>query len=251
MSEARLFDPDVLNRPVECWYPQLKGTTGYRYGCRCARCVAGKAGEGRRVLSSVCATDGCANLRHKHRRHCLACRPLRACRYPGCSEPARSVQGARYCDEHATSIGYVLTGREPFAERRCVGCDQTFAAVRGKWSETSLTWHEFCGECRVLSPLSLTRLRAHHVPAETIRAWLRCGDRLPCAVCGTRLSRRSASASPVIDHDHTCCPGGTSCGACIRGVTCQPCNTMVGYFEAMRRRDLFDAVAAYVNGAAA
>jgi hypothetical protein len=27
-----------------------------------------------------------------------------------------------------------------------------------------------------------------------------------------------------IDHDHDCCPGSYTCGKCVRGVLCAPCN---------------------------
>jgi Recombination endonuclease VII len=33
-----------------------------------------------------------------------------------------------------------------------------------------------------------------------------------------------------IDHDHDCCRGSTSCGTCIRGIACDPCNRGIGYF---------------------
>lgn len=41
-----------------------------------------------------------------------------------------------------------------------------------------------------------------------------------------------------IDHDHGCCPGGTSCGNCVRAVVHRRCNLIVGHYESGTLRDL-------------
>ena len=55
-----------------------------------------------------------------------------------------------------------------------------------------------------------------------------------CAICG----RVSGGAFLSIDHDHGCCPGGGSCGECIRGLLCGACNRGIGYLgdDAQRLR---------------
>jgi hypothetical protein len=48
-----------------------------------------------------------------------------------------------------------------------------------------------------------------------------------CAVCARPLP----ATRYHIDHDHSCCPGNAaSCGRCVRGILCGPCNTGLGQF---------------------
>lgn len=42
-----------------------------------------------------------------------------------------------------------------------------------------------------------------------------------CYLCGT-----GTTAKWVVDHDHDCCPGPRSCGACVLGIACHECNTL-------------------------
>lgn len=47
-----------------------------------------------------------------------------------------------------------------------------------------------------------------------------------CAIC-----RRATGATKrlAVDHDHSCCPGPTSCGRCVRGLVCGPCNDVLAH----------------------
>lgn len=48
-----------------------------------------------------------------------------------------------------------------------------------------------------------------------------------CAICKRPPTYKRKFLS--VDHDHTCCPGRTCCGKCVRGLICQPCNHMLGH----------------------
>ena len=62
----------------------------------------------------------------------------------------------------------------------------------------------------------------------TTLAWIQlfesqgCG----CAVC-KRMDPTDKNGWQT-DHDHSCCPGKKSCGRCVRGILCGPCNKGLG-----------------------
>jgi hypothetical protein len=48
-----------------------------------------------------------------------------------------------------------------------------------------------------------------------------------CAGCGR--AQVEFIKTFCVDHSHNCCSGKKSCGKCIRGLLCVPCNLILGY----------------------
>ena len=61
---------------------------------------------------------------------------------------------------------------------------------------------------------------------EALRAPLRRNSKgqYICPLCDRNQAR-------CVDHDHDCCSGKVSCGRCVRGLICSPCNKFLGHLR--------------------
>jgi hypothetical protein len=150
----------------------------------------------------------------------------RICKNPNCRRTFdRAVGGARYCSPACRNEWHLRAS--PQVSTVCPR-DGNLHTNRNQW--------QLCGDCfRVISGV-FHRLAAHHVPAAMVLALIDdptchvsgCGVNLLIPVAG--LATKGNARVPLhVDHDHACCPGGPSCGHCIRGLICHWCNHMLGH----------------------
>lgn len=116
--------------------------------------------------------------------------------------------------------------------KRCTGCGETKAL-----SEFYRNGSGYRSECK--SCISIKRRAWYVKDAEDLRDRKRLSrhgiDRAQydvilaergggCGICGSDNDGKTFH----VDHDHRCCPGRHSCGACIRGVLCRRCSVGIG-----------------------
>lgn len=157
--------------------------------------------------------------------------PLRGCGFPGCS---RKYYSNGYCNPHRQQLRRVDPTQNPIRQRprgfspraTCTRCGTKMEPSdhRDRTAATDSKPYSRCRKCRnelrILSRYSLT--------AAQVDATLRDQSQ-SCAIC---LSGFPDGPRPYhIDHDHSCCPGGTSCGKCVRGFLCAACNAGIGMLQ--------------------
>lgn len=181
------------------------------------------------------------------------------CAFAPCPMPRKTLE---WCPTHylqqyngrtmrmVTKRKYPVTTRDETGNKRCSTCEQwrpeaDFASSYGKADGLQSR----CRECNA----AIYRARADLVrdKMREQRFGLTRGqfDAMfeaqgnACAICAT------TDPGPrfwCVDHDHACCPeAGRSCGSCIRGILCGPCNHALGNMR--DRPELLRAAAHYLE----
>lgn len=121
-----------------------------------------------------------------------------------------------------------VMARDREGRKLCINCD-TWKELEGfgKYKPAADGLSPRCGMC--------LRARRHGVTTGVVSAFSARG----CMICG------QPTDSPVIDHDHNCCPGDTGCIKCVRGTLCNGCNKGLGFFR--DKPTLLAAAARYLN----
>jgi hypothetical protein len=70
-------------------------------------------------------------------------------------------------------------------------------------------------------------IKKYGITPEQLNQILREQD-YSCAICHAEFTEELPRQ---IDHDHSCCDGSFSCGTCVRGLLCHPCNVGIDKFK--------------------
>lgn len=173
-------------------------------------------------------------------------KPVSRCSFDGCDRGRRSegLCAAHYLQKfHGRELRPLrphidTTARDDHGRKQCSRCrewkpeDAYMANPRIKGG-----LHSFCMRC-----LRSEKLKsAYGITIDDYEAMLakQAGG---CAICGgTNASGRNL----YVDHDHSCCRGGNSCGRCVRALLCDPCNRSIGLMRDNPAR--LEAAAAYLR----
>lgn len=139
----------------------------------------------------------------------------------------------KHCSEACQTADSKAKGTRP-TEARCDFCSRTFALDRARTGRLQRVDTKWCPDCGRDSP-EVARFRKYGVTRDQYAAAIERG----CEICGR-------TDKPLhVDHDHACCSGSRSCGECVRGFLCGPCNRGIGLF--FDNADALDRASQYLR----
>lgn len=199
------------------------------------------------------ADDACASHQAQRRRH-GELRPDRWAKEWICVVCGKNVQKGSGRRKHCSSNCQQLDARArrkacglPTPQRKnharpmsstCRLCGRDFSLLVKSGSRIQRSDTQWCPDCGRDSP-EVIRYRRYGVTPDAYAAALLNG----CDICGI------IADALHVDHDHACCPpvrgNGATCGKCVRGIICGPCNRAIGMFK--DNPDIIRRAAAYLE----
>lgn len=149
------------------------------------------------------------------KRTCVECGKPRWKAHRRCREHQLALRNVRQRERYASDESHRITVREQ--QRRWVADHPEFRkrrqmAVSKRTRERYATDPVYRRKTR-----DYANGRRYGLSASEYRELIARG----CEACGSFTDLH-------IDHDHACCPGKESCGKCVRGTLCGPCNWALG-----------------------
>jgi hypothetical protein len=164
------------------------------------------------------------------RGNCIVCRNAR--------EKARYIPHVksqdRFCPEgHDTSVtgrtkaGYCKICRHGRPIRKVLGVRPEGKQFCPRGHDTLVVGRDKSKTCRVCARDGLLR-RKYQITLDDYNK-MREAQNNRCAICDITEAEMRDDIYFCVDHDHKCCPAHKSCGKCVRGLLCNPCNALVGF----------------------
>lgn len=140
-----------------------------------------------------------------------------------CGSPVEPGTGKRKHCSNACQAADSRSGGERPNEAVCDFCEKSFSLGRARTGRLQRTDTKWCPDCGRSSP-EVLRFKNYGVTRERYAAAMLAG----CEICGR------TDKTLHVDHDHACCVtrggSGRTCGNCVRGFLCGPCNRGIGLF---------------------
>lgn len=127
----------------------------------------------------------------------------------------------------------------PEGRKWCAGCER-YRLLRF-FGRAKDGYYSRCKPCQRVQQHASSTKKKYGITREQYLA-IKESQGGKCAICKVATG---ASKALAVDHDHTCCPSGGSCGKCVRGLLCATCNQMLGF--ARDNREYFVRAVNYLD----